>query len=173
MKFFLVKKNKLSKARVGLLQTDHGEINTPFFMPVATKGYVKSVNVKELYNMSDIILGNAFHLYFNPGLKILYKSGGIHSFMNWKKSILTDSGGYQIFSMKKFNKITDEGVIFKSIIDGSIHFFSPEKSMKIQRFIGGDIIMSFDDCPDFPCDFNTAKISMKRTLLWMNKCFFF
>ncbi|WP_185878085.1 tRNA guanosine(34) transglycosylase Tgt [Blattabacterium cuenoti] len=173
MKFFLKKTDKSSKARAGLLKTDHGEIETPVFMPVATKGFVKSILNKELNKTSNIILGNAYHLYFNPGIKILYESGGLHSFMNWKKSILTDSGGYQVFSMKKINQITDEGVKFKSVIDGSTHFFSPEKSMEIQRFIGGDIIMSFDDCPTFPCDFNTAKISMERTFLWMNKCYFF
>ncbi|WP_185857538.1 tRNA guanosine(34) transglycosylase Tgt [Blattabacterium cuenoti] len=171
MKFNLIKTDSFSRARIGIIETDHGKIETPIFMPVASKGYVKSVPIHELDKMYKIILGNTYHLYFNPGIEILHKAGGIHSFINWKQSILTDSGGFQIFSMKKLNKITENGVVFKSIINGSLHFFSPEKSMKIQRFIGGDIIMAFDDCPPFPCSHTEAKKSVKRTHHWLKKCY--
>ncbi|AFJ90690.1 tRNA guanosine(34) transglycosylase Tgt [Blattabacterium sp. (Blaberus giganteus)] len=171
MKFNLIKTDCHSKARIGILETDHGKIETPIFMPVASKGYVKSVPIHELYKISKIILGNAYHLHFQPGIEVLHKAGGIHSFLNWKESILTDSGGFQIFSMRKLNKITEDGVVFKSIINGSYHFFSPEKSMEIQRFIGGDIIMAFDDCPPFPCSHTEAKKSVKKTHHWLKKCY--
>ncbi|WP_185849443.1 tRNA guanosine(34) transglycosylase Tgt [Blattabacterium cuenoti] len=171
MKFNLIKTDHSSKARIGILETDHGKIETPIFMPIASKGYVKSVPIHELYKISKIILGNAYHLYLQPGIEVLHKAGGIHSFLNWKESILTDSGGFQIFSMKKLNKITEDGVVFKSIMNGSYHFFSPEKSMKIQRIIGGDIIMAFDDCPPFPCSHTEAKKSVKRTHRWLKKCY--
>ncbi|WP_185872431.1 tRNA guanosine(34) transglycosylase Tgt [Blattabacterium cuenoti] len=170
MKFDLIKKDRFSKARAGILQTDHGKIETPIFMPVASKGYVKNVPVHDVYQISKIILGNTYHLYLQPGIEIFHKVGGIHSFMNWKESILTDSGGFQIFSMRKLNKITEYGVVFKSIINGSYHFFSPEKSMEIQRFIGGDIIMAFDHFPPFPCSYQEAKTSLEKTHLWLKKC---
>ncbi len=171
MKFNLIKTDSYSKARIGILETDHGKIETPIFMPVASKGYVKSVPTHELYKMYKIIIGNTYHLYFQPGIEVLHEAGGIHSFLNWKGSILTDSGGFQIFSLNKSNKITEDGVLFKSMINGSFHFFSPERSMKIQRLIGGDIIMAFDDCPPFPCSHTEAKKSLKRTHLWLKKCF--
>ncbi|WP_185869828.1 tRNA guanosine(34) transglycosylase Tgt [Blattabacterium cuenoti] len=171
MKFHLIKTDNFSKARVGILETEHGKIKTPIFMTIASSGFVKSVPIQELYKISDIILGNTYHLYFRPGIKTLHKVGGIHYFMNWKKSILTDSGGFQIFSMRKLNKKTENGVMFKSIINGSYHFFSPEKSMEIQRYIGGDIIMAFDDCPSFPCSYNEAKESVKITHSWLKKCY--
>ncbi|WP_185858172.1 tRNA guanosine(34) transglycosylase Tgt [Blattabacterium cuenoti] len=171
MKFNLIKSDIYSKARIGILETDHGKIETPIFMPVASKGFVKSVPIHELEKIYKIILGNTYHLYFQPGIEILHQAGGIHSFLNWNGSILTDSGGFQIFSMKKLNKIIEDGVIFKSIINGSLHFFSPEKSMKIQRFIGGDIIMAFDDCPPFPCSYIEAKKSVKKTHRWLKKCY--
>ncbi|WP_185864667.1 tRNA guanosine(34) transglycosylase Tgt [Blattabacterium cuenoti] len=174
MKFHLIKTDNSSKARAGIIETDHGKIETPIFMPVASKGYIKSVPTSELLynkNMPNIILGNTYHLYIQPGIDVLYQAGGIHSFMNWNHPILTDSGGFQIFSMRKLNKITEEGVIFKSIINGSSHLFSPEKSMEIQRFIGGDIIMAFDDCPAFPCSYSYAKLSLKKTHYWLDRCY--
>ncbi|WP_185859531.1 tRNA guanosine(34) transglycosylase Tgt [Blattabacterium cuenoti] len=170
MKFNLIKTDCFSKARAGIIETDHGEIETPIFMPVASKGYVKTVPIHDLKKISKIILGNTYHLYLQPGIEVFHKAGGIHSFMNWNESILTDSGGFQIFSMRKLNKITENGVVFKSIINGSYHFFSPEKSMNIQRFIGGDIIMAFDDCPPFPCSHQYAKKSIERTHIWLKKC---
>ncbi|WP_185851192.1 tRNA guanosine(34) transglycosylase Tgt [Blattabacterium cuenoti] len=171
MKFKLIKIDKFSKARAGLIETDHGKIETPIFMPVASKGSVQSVLQHELNNLGcKIILGNTYHLFFRPGLEVLHKIGGLHSFMNWKESILTDSGGFQIFSMRKMNKKTKEGVLFKSIINGSYHFFSPEKSMEIQRLIGSDIIMSFDDLPPYPCSYKEAKESLKLTHFWLKKC---
>ncbi|WP_185856391.1 tRNA guanosine(34) transglycosylase Tgt [Blattabacterium cuenoti] len=171
MKFYLIKKDNYSKARAGIIETDHGKIETPVFMPVASKGSVKSIPQHELYNVGfKIILGNTFHLYFRPGIEILHHAGGLHAFMNWKESILTDSGGFQIYSMKKLNKITEDGVMFKSLIDGSFHFLSPEISMKIQRFIGGDMILAFDDCPPFPCSYSYAKSSLKKTHSWLKKC---
>ncbi|WP_185868692.1 tRNA guanosine(34) transglycosylase Tgt [Blattabacterium cuenoti] len=173
MKFYLIKKDCFSKARLGLIQTDHGNIQTPTFMPVASKGYVKSTPIQDLYKISDIILGNTYHLYFQPGIDIIRRTGGIHPFMNWKKPILTDSGGYQVFSMKKINKITDNGVYFKSLLNGSSHFFSPEKSMEIQRMIGGDIIMSFDDCPSYPCSYSEAEQSVDKNLFWLKRCSYF
>ncbi|WP_185858736.1 tRNA guanosine(34) transglycosylase Tgt [Blattabacterium cuenoti] len=173
MKFDLIKTDLFSKARAGIIETDHGRIETPIFMPVASKGYVKSVSIHELHKLSKIILGNTYHLHLQPGIEVIHQAGGIHSFMNWKKSILTDSGGYQIFSMRKLNKISEDGVLFQSIINGSYHFFSPEISMNIQRFIGGDIIMAFDDCPPFPCSYQEAKKSIKKTHRWLKKCYSF
>ncbi|WP_185870705.1 tRNA guanosine(34) transglycosylase Tgt [Blattabacterium cuenoti] len=171
MKFHLIKKDNFSKARVGIIETDHGKIETPIFMPVASKGSVKSIPKHELYDVGyKVILGNTYHLYFRPGIEVLFHAGGLHSFMNWKESILTDSGGFQIYSMKKLNKITENGVRFQSIIDGSYHFFSPEKSMEIQRFIGGDMIMALDDCPPFPCSHSNAKSSLQRTHNWLRRC---
>ncbi|WP_185882597.1 tRNA guanosine(34) transglycosylase Tgt [Blattabacterium cuenoti] len=171
MKFNLIKKDKFTKSRVGILITDHASMVTPIFMPVATKGAIQCVSKHELENIGyQMILGNAYHLYFYPGLEVLYKIQGLHTFMNWHQSILTDSGGYQIFSMKKLNEITEDGVKFRSIFNGSIHFFYPEKSMKIQRIIGGDLIMAFDDCPPYPCSYIEAKKSLIRTHIWLKRC---
>jgi queuine tRNA-ribosyltransferase len=171
MKFSLIKTDRFSKARAGIIETDHGKIETPIFMPVASKGSVKSIPKHELYDIgSKIILGNTYHLYFRPGIEVLHHAGGIHSFMNWKESILTDSGGFQVYSMRKSNKKTEDGVIFKSFINGSSHFFSPEKSMEIQRFIGGDMIMAFDDFPPYPCSYKEAKDSLKITHFWLKRC---
>ncbi|WP_185860111.1 tRNA guanosine(34) transglycosylase Tgt [Blattabacterium cuenoti] len=172
MKFHVIKTDRFSKARAGILQTDHGKIETPIFMPVASKGSVKSIPTHELYDVgSKIILGNTYHLYFRPGIEVLHHAGGLHSFMNWKESILTDSGGFQVYSMRKYNKITDNGVLFKSMINGTYHFFSPEKSMEIQRFIGGDMIMAFDDCPPYPCSYQEAKYSLEKTHIWLKRCY--
>ncbi|WP_185852985.1 tRNA guanosine(34) transglycosylase Tgt [Blattabacterium cuenoti] len=172
MKFNLIKTDRFSKARAGILETDHGKMETPIFMPVASKGSVKSIPTHELYNVgSKMILGNTYHLYFRPGIEVLHHVGGLHSFMNWKESILTDSGGFQVYSMRKYNKITENGVLFKSLINGSFHFFSPEKSMEIQRFIGGDMIMAFDDFPPYPCSYKEAKYSLEKTHLWLRRCY--
>lgn len=150
--FFQIEKKSESKARAGLLSTDHGEIQTPIFMPVGTVASVKTVHQRELKDdiKAQIILGNTYHLYLRPTMDIMQKAGGLHQFMNWQGPILTDSGGYQVFSLSKSRKMTEEGVQFKSHIDGSLHFISPEKSMEIQRQIGGDIFMAFDECTPYP-----------------------
>ncbi len=161
-----------SKARAGEMQTDHGVIETPIFMPVGTIGTVKGVHQSELKNEinPDVILGNTYHLYLRPGTEILEKAGGLHKFMNWDRNILTDSGGYQVYSLSSNRKIKEEGVKFKSHIDGSFHFFSPEFSMDIQRSIGADIIMAFDECTPYPCDYNYARRSMHMTHRWLDRC---
>lgn len=165
-------KDKNSKARAGILQTDHGKIETPIFMPVGTVGTVKSVHQRELKEdiNAQIILGNTYHLYLRPGIDILYKAGGLHKFIHWDRPILTDSGGYQVFSLSQTRKIQEEGVKFKSHIDGSYHFFTPEKSMEIQRYIGGDIFMAFDECTPYPCDYSYAKNSLEITHKWLKRC---
>lgn len=165
-------KDKNSKARAGILQTDHGKIETPIFMPVGTVGSVKSVHQRELKEdiKAQIILGNTYHLYLRPGTDILYKAGGLHKFIHWDRPILTDSGGYQVFSLSHTRKIQEEGVKFKSHIDGSYHFFTPEKSMEIQRYIGGDIFMAFDECTPYPCDYSYAKNSLEITHKWLKRC---
>jgi len=172
MKFTLQSKDKKSKARAGKLETDHGSINTPIFMPVGTAGTVKSVHQRELVDdiKAQIILSNTYHLYLRPGLDILERAGGIHKFINWERPILTDSGGYQVYSMTDNRKIKEEGVKFKSHIDGSAHFFSPESVMDIQRTIGADIIMAFDECTPYPCDYRYAKKSMEMTHRWLGRC---
>ncbi|MFV8322357.1 tRNA guanosine(34) transglycosylase Tgt [Flavobacterium sp. LB3P21] len=172
MKFDLLKKDPLSKARAGSITTDHGVIETPIFMPVGTVGSVKGVHQRELKDdiNPDIILGNTYHLYLRPQTEILEKAGGLHKFMNWDRNILTDSGGYQVYSLSANRKIKEEGVKFKSHIDGSYHFFTPENVMEIQRTIGADIIMAFDECTPYPCDYNYAKRSMKMTHRWLNRC---
>jgi len=172
MKFDLKKTDPKSKARAGVITTDHGTIETPIFMPVGTVGTVKGVHQTELKNEvnPDIILGNTYHLYLRPGTDILEKAGGLHKFMNWDRNILTDSGGYQVYSLSGRRKINEEGVNFKSHIDGSIHFFSPENVMEIQRTIGADIIMAFDECTPYPCEYNYAKRSMHMTHRWLNRC---
>lgn len=168
----LQSKDKKSKARAGKLETDHGSINTPIFMPVGTAGTVKSVHQRELVDdiKAQIILSNTYHLYLRPGLDILERAGGIHKFINWERPILTDSGGYQVYSMTDNRKIKEEGVKFKSHIDGSAHFFSPESVMDIQRTIGADIIMAFDECTPYPCDYRYAKKSMEMTHRWLGRC---
>ncbi|MEO4006484.1 MULTISPECIES: tRNA guanosine(34) transglycosylase Tgt [unclassified Flavobacterium] len=172
MKFDLVQKDPLSKARAGSITTDHGVIETPIFMPVGTVASVKGVHQRELKNdiNPDIILGNTYHLYLRPQTEILEKAGGLHKFMNWDRNILTDSGGYQVYSLSSNRKIKEEGVKFKSHIDGSYHFFSPENVMEIQRTIGADIIMAFDECTPYPCDYRYAKRSMHMTHRWLDRC---
>lgn len=172
MKFDLVTKDPLSKARAGTITTDHGTIQTPIFMPVGTVASVKGVHQRELKNdiNPDIILGNTYHLYLRPQTEILEQAGGLHKFMNWDRNILTDSGGYQVYSLSANRKIKEEGVKFKSHIDGSYHFFSPESVMEIQRTIGADIIMAFDECTPYPCDYRYAKRSMHMTHRWLDRC---
>ena len=172
MKFDLLHKDPKSAARAGEITTDHGTIETPIFMPVGTAGTVKGVHQTELKNEinPDIILGNTYHLYLRPKLDILQVAGGLHKFMNWDRNILTDSGGYQVYSLAGRRKITEEGVNFKSHIDGSTHFFSPERVMEIQRVIGADIIMAFDECTPYPCDYSYAKDSMHMTHRWLKRC---
>ena len=172
MKFDLLQKDSQSKARAGSITTDHGVIETPIFMPVGTVASVKGVHQRELKNdiNPDIILGNTYHLYLRPQTEILEKAGGLHKFMNWDRNILTDSGGYQVYSLSANRKIKEEGVKFKSHIDGSYHFFTPENVMEIQRTIGADIIMAFDECTPYPCDYNYAKRSMHMTHRWLDRC---
>ena len=161
-----------SKARSGLISTDHGDIPTPIFMPVGTAGSVKSVSQKDLENEVDakIILGNTYHLYLRPGIEMLENVGGLHKFISWDRPILTDSGGYQVYSLSENRKISEKGVKFRSHIDGSVHLFTPENAMDIQRSIGADIIMAFDECTPYPCDFNYAKRSMNMTHRWLKRC---
>jgi queuine tRNA-ribosyltransferase len=161
-----------SKARAGLIQTGHGPIETPIFMPVGTAGTVKAVHQRELSEdiKAEIILGNTYHLYLRPGLDILEQAGGLHKFNGWNKPILTDSGGYQIFSLANNRKLSEEGAAFTSHIDGSKHFFTPENVMDIQRTIGADIIMAFDECTPYPCDHTYAKNSMGLTHRWLDRC---
>ena len=172
MKFDLLHKDPKSAARAGKITTDHGTIETPIFMPVGTAGTVKGVHQTELKHEinPDIILGNTYHLYLRPKLDILQAAGGLHKFMNWDRNILTDSGGYQVYSLADRRKISEEGVKFKSHIDGSTHFFSPERVMEIQRVIGADIIMAFDECTPYPCDYSYAKDSMHMTHRWLKRC---
>jgi queuine tRNA-ribosyltransferase len=172
MKFALNATDSSSKARAGTLVTDHGEIQTPIFMPVGTAGSVKAVQQRELKNDIDakIILGNTYHLYLRPGLSLLEKVGGLHKFIGWDRPILTDSGGYQVYSLGANRKITEEGVIFKSHIDGSKHTFTPEGVMDIERTIGADIIMAFDECTPYPCEYTYAKKSMDLTHRWLSRC---
>ena len=172
MIFNLDSKDPNSKARAGTIKTDHGLIHTPIFMPVGTSATVKGVHQRDLKQEvnPDIILGNTYHLYLRPGEKIIEKAGGIHKFMNWDRNILTDSGGYQVYSLSNNRKINEEGVEFKSHIDGSYHFFSPEKAIKIQKKIGADIIMAFDECTPYPCEYDYAKKSMNMTHRWLKRC---
>ena len=172
MDFKLEATDKQGQARAGAITLDHGTINTPIFMPVGTVGTVKGVHQKELREQinPDVILGNTYHLYLRPGTNILEKAGGLHKFMNWDRNILTDSGGYQVYSLSDNRKIREEGVKFKSHIDGSYHFFTPENVMEIQRSIGADIIMAFDECTPYPCDYNYAKRSMHMTHRWLERC---
>jgi queuine tRNA-ribosyltransferase len=172
MHFKLAATDPGSKARAGIVTTDHGEIQTPIFMPVGTAGSVKAVHQRELKDdiKAQIILGNTYHLYLRPGLEVIQTAGGLHKFNGWDGPILTDSGGYQVYSLSNNRKIIEEGVTFKSHIDGSKHFFSPERAMDIQRVIGADIMMAFDECTPFPCDYDYAKRSMEMTHRWLKRC---
>ena len=172
MKFTLEAEDKESQARIGIIETDHGQIETPIFMPVVTAGSVKAVHQRELSEeiKAQIILGNTYHLYLRPGLDILKNAGGLHKFNNWNQPILTDSGGYQVYSLSDNRKIKESGVTFKSHIDGSSHFFTPERAIDVQRIIGGDIIMAFDECTPYPCDYTYAKNSMEMTHRWLKRC---
>ena len=172
LKFTIEKQDPQTKARAGLIKTDHGEIETPIFMPVGTAGTVKAVSQKQLKEevKAQIILGNTYHLYLRPGIEVLETAGGLHQFNKWDKPILTDSGGYQVFSLASNRKINEEGVIFQSHIDGSKHLFTPEKAIEIQRSIGGDIIMAFDECPPYPREYKYVKNSMELTHRWLDRC---
>ena len=172
MKFTLQAKDTASKARAGVLETAHGEIQTPIFMPVGTAGTVKAVHQHELVQdiQAQIILGNTYHLYLRPGLDVLHKAGGLHKFNHWNGPILTDSGGYQVYSLTEVRKIREEGVTFRSHIDGSKHLFTPENVMDTQRIIGADIIMAFDECTPYPCEYSYARKSLDMTHRWLKRC---
>ncbi|UCD61048.1 MAG: tRNA guanosine(34) transglycosylase Tgt [Flavobacteriaceae bacterium] len=172
MKFKLEHTDSGTQARAGELITDHGVIRTPIFMPVGTAASVKGVHQRELRDEidPDIILGNTYHLFLRPKISILEQAGGLHKFMGWDRNILTDSGGYQVYSLSANRKIKEEGVKFKSHIDGSLHMFTPENVMEIQRAIGADIIMAFDECTPYPCEYNYAKRSMHMTHRWLDRC---
>lgn len=173
LQFELHATDENSKARAGIITTDHGNIQTPIFMPVGTAGSVKAVTQQQLREdvRAQIILGNTYHLYLRPGLEVLEGAGGLHKFNGWNQPILTDSGGYQVFSLAGTRKIAEEGVTFQSHIDGSRHLFSPEKVMDIQRSIGADIIMAFDECPPYPSEYDYAARSMHMTHRWLDRCF--
>ena len=172
MKFELQHTDVQSKARAGLITTDHGQIETPIFMPVGTQGAVKAVHMPELENdiKAQIILGNTYHLYLRPGLEILEQAGGLHKFNSWNKPILTDSGGFQVFSLAHNRKLTEEGAIFRSHIDGSKHMFTPERVMDIERTIGADIMMAFDECTPGDAEYGYAKKSLELTERWLDRC---
>ena len=172
MKFTLTATDAQSNARAGEINTDHGTIRTPIFMPVGTAGTVKGVHQRELEQdiNAEIILGNTYHLYLRPGLDLLEAAGGLHGFTGWSRPLLTDSGGYQVYSLAENRKIKEQGVTFRSHIDGSQHLFSPERAVDIQRIIGADIIMAFDECTPFPCAYDYAKDSMHRTHRWLHRC---
>ncbi|MGZ3866637.1 MAG: tRNA guanosine(34) transglycosylase Tgt [Bacteroidia bacterium] len=172
MKFTLQHKDPSSHARAGVIETGHGKIETPIFMPVGTAGTVKAVHQRELKDdiKAQIILGNTYHLYLRPGIDVLERAGGLHKFNGWDRPILTDSGGYQVFSLANQRKITEEGAVFKSHIDGSKHLFSPERVMDIERTIGADIMMAFDECTPYPCEERYAKNSMHMTHRWLDRC---
>ncbi|MGK6352307.1 tRNA guanosine(34) transglycosylase Tgt [Parapedobacter sp. DT-150] len=172
MKFTLKTKDTQSKARAGTIETAHGTIETPIFMPVGTAGTVKAVHQHELVNEIDaqVILGNTYHLYLRPGLDVLQQAGGLHRFNGWDRPILTDSGGYQVYSLTEVRKINEEGVTFRSHIDGSKHLFTPENVMDTQRIIGADIVMAFDECTPYPCDYRYAKQSADMTHRWLKRC---
>lgn len=172
MEFTLLHTDPESKARVGEITTAHGKIQTPIFMPVGTAATVKGVHQRDLKNEinPDIILGNTYHLYLRPGTEILHQAGGLHKFMGWDRPLLTDSGGYQVYSLSANRKIKEEGVKFKSHIDGSYHVFTPENAVDIQRQIGADIIMAFDECTPYPCEYKYAQASMHMTHRWLDRC---
>lgn len=167
----LIKKDSRTKARRGRVNTPHGPIETPVFMPVGTAGTVKAMKPEEVRDMgAQIILGNTYHLYLRPGHEVVKAAGGLHKFMNWERAILTDSGGFQVFSLGAMRKISEEGVEFRSHIDGSKHMLSPEKSMEIQNALGSDIMMAFDECAPYPADRNYVKNSLERTTRWLQRC---
>ena len=172
MRYTLVKNDAKSNARAGVITTDHGEIETPIFMPVGTVGSVKGVGVNDLENdvKAQIILGTTYHLYLRPGLEVLEECGGLHKFNSWEHPILTDSGGFQVFSLTGIRKMKEEGVEFRSHIDGSKHLFTPERVMDIERTIGADIMMAFDECTPGTADYRYAKLSMERTHRWLDRC---
>ncbi|WP_139420807.1 tRNA guanosine(34) transglycosylase Tgt [Chryseobacterium mulctrae] len=172
MNFFNIEKTSEGKARAGVLNTDHGTVQTPIFMPVGTVASVKTVHQREIKDdiKAQIILGNTYHLYLRPGMEVMEAAGGLHKFMNWDLPILTDSGGFQVFSLSGSRKMSEEGVKFKSHIDGSYHLFTPEKSMEIQRQIGADIFMAFDECVAYPAHYNQVKKSMEMTHRWLKRC---
>lgn len=173
MHFELLSNDKDTNARAGILHTEHGSIETPIFMPVGTGGTVKGVHQQELREdvQAQIILGNTYHLFLRPGTEVLEAAGGLHQFIGWERPILTDSGGYQVYSMSGSRKINEEGVKFQSHLDGSYHVFTPERAIEIQRSIGGDIIMAFDECTPYPCEYGYAKRSMQMTHRWLKRCF--
>lgn len=172
VKFDLLHTDSASKARAGLITTDHGTIETPIFMPVGTAGTVKAVHQRELSDdiKAQIILGNTYHLYLRPGMNVLQSAGGLHKFNGWDKPILTDSGGFQVYSLSGTRKLKEEGVEFRSHIDGSKHIFTPESVMDVQRTIGADIIMAFDECTPYPCEYDYARKSMAMTHRWLDRC---
>jgi queuine tRNA-ribosyltransferase len=172
LKFQLLHTDPNSSARAGFIETAHGRIETPIFMPVGTVGAVRAIHLHELESEieAQIILGNTYHLYLRPGTDVLRKSGGLHRFIKWSRPLLTDSGGYQVYSLSAQRKIKEEGVTFQSHLDGSKHFFSPERVMDIQREIGADIVMAFDECTPYPCDYKYAKDSMALTHRWLKRC---
>jgi len=172
LKFKLKQEDQKSSARAGEITTDHGIILTPIFMPVGTAGAVKAVHIPELKTDTDakIILGNTYHLYLRPGMEVIKSAGGLHQFNGWDRPILTDSGGYQVYSLSNTRKLTEEGVVFNSHIDGSKHQFTPENVMDIQRIIGADIMMAFDECTPYPCDYDYAKKSLALTHRWLDRC---
>jgi queuine tRNA-ribosyltransferase len=173
MHFDLIHQDSSTKARAGLLHTEHGTIETPIFMPVGTAGTVKGVHQQELRDdvQAQIILGNTYHLFLRPGTEVIEKAGGLHQFIGWERPILTDSGGYQVYSLSGTRKIKEEGVKFQSHLDGSYHVFTPERAIDIQRSIGADIIMAFDECTPYPCEYDYAKRSMHMTHRWLKRCF--
>ena len=172
LKFKIAKKDIKSGARAGTITTDHGTIQTPIFMPVGTQGTVKGVHQHELSEdvLAQIILGNTYHLYLRPGIEVIQQAGGLHKFIGWDKPLLTDSGGYQVYSLSDRRQIKEEGVTFVSHLDGSKHFFSPERAIEVQRIIGADIIMAFDECTPYPCEYDYAKSSMALTHRWLKRC---
>ena len=172
MKFTIHKKDSFSNARLGEFETAHGKVETPIFMPVGTAGTVKGVHQHEIEKdtQAKIILGNTYHLYLRPGLEVIENAGGLHKFIGWEKPLLTDSGGYQVYSLSGARKITENGVTFQSHIDGAYHFFTPEYAIDIQRTIGADIIMAFDECTPYPCEYEYARRSMHMTHRWLKRC---
>ena len=171
IEYKVLKQCKRTGARIGELKTPHGVIKTPVFMPVGTQATVKTMTPEELKDMgTGIILGNTYHLYMRPGHELIMRAGGLHNFMNWDRSILTDSGGFQVFSLGNLREIKEEGVHFRSHIDGSRHFISPEKAVEIQNALGSDIMMAFDECPPYPCHYDYAKDSMALTTRWAERC---
>jgi queuine tRNA-ribosyltransferase len=171
LSFHIEKNDTASKARIGTIQTAHGPIETPIFMPVGTRGVVKTLTSQHLLDINaQIILGNTYHLMLRPGMSVIQKAGGLHHFMNWPRPLLTDSGGYQVFSLSELNKITETGVFFRSHLDGSKHFIGPHESMEIQKILGSDIVMAFDECSPFPCSYEEAEKAVERTHRWALSC---